>query len=68
MGSLNFATLFAQNHKDSFIGNLCESKCHMFLNSNRMDHVSAVKLLVIHKARSYQPEIRGLKHDPSCWN
>ena len=46
MNSLNLATLFATNLTHSFKDDLSKGNCPMSLNSDRMDHVSALKLLV----------------------
>ena len=46
MDSLNLATLFAPNLMHSFNDDLSKGNCPMFLNSDRMDHVSALKRLV----------------------
>ena len=44
--SLILATLFAPNIMHPFNDNLFKGNCPMSLNSDRMDHVSALKLLV----------------------
>ena len=46
MDSLNLATLFAPNLMHSFNDNLSKGNCPMSLNSDRMAHVAALKLLV----------------------
>ena len=54
MDSLNLATLFAPNLMHSFNDDLSKGNCPMSLNSDRMDHVSALKLLVERRDLIYQ--------------
>ena len=56
-GSFNLATLFAPNLMDSFNDNLSQGNLPMSLNSNRMDHVSALKSLVKRQDLAFWPEV-----------
>ena len=58
MDSLNLATLFAPNLMHSFNDDLSKGNCPMSLNFDRMDHVSALKLLV-DKVLSFDQKFDG---------